>query len=524
MAGALVQPPLLLPEVTLMQLTRPNPRYRPVGDYLLMALLVVGGLLFLLVLAYLTAVAPELVIKITPVFVLAAVVGAAMLARSDKPVGEGFRRWWLILLLATLAFWPSYLLVKSPGLPALEGRRLVVGFTLLLALYFMVARRPVSRALFSDMRNPVRTGAWLVGLYAVWRLASCFASPAPFFSFIQVVWEVLYYTSLFYIGVMFFADDKSRGVMTRALLVLSLLITAFAIGERVLGKNLLVSLAPQNAEYAANALALNTSRIRDGVFRTQGTFEHPLLLAEFSALVACFAAASVLWPGQRRFDRLLGALALVGSALCAYLSVSRSAYVAFAVGLGLVVLLRVFARFAPGAAAALSIKRLLILLFSVGALVLSVPLVTVLAQGNTKGDARSSEGRLVMLKLGLPAIADSPLLGKGPGSGASVAGIRTGDNLTTLDNYLLAIALESGVPALVFFVGALLWPVWRIFLTVTAGAGRRGAFLTATAGGLLAILAMRTILWMPFNMSFACLLMGMALVQCQRADLERGRT
>ena len=507
-----------------MQLTRPVHRFRPVGDYLLFAFLGVLGILFLLVLGYLSAVAPELVIRITPVFVLLAVVGAGLLARSDQPVGERFRRRWLVLLLATLAFWPSYLLVKTPGLPAFEGRRLVVGLTLLLALYLMVARRPVSRALFSDMRHPVRTGAWLVGLYALWRLASCFASPAPFFSFIQVMWEVLYYTSLFYIGVMFFADEKSCRTMARSLLVLCLLITCFAVVERVLGKNVLVSLAPQTAEFAASNLALNTSRIRDGAFRVQATFEHPLLLSEYSALVACFAAAMAIWPRQSRFDRLLGILALLGSVLCAYLSLSRSAVVAFAVGLGLVLLLRIFARFNAGAAVALSIKRVLIILFAVGALVLAVPVVNLLAQGNTKGDARSSEARVLMLKIGLPAVAADPFFGKGPGSGAAVAGIRTGDNLTTLDNYLLAIALESGVPALLLFLATLLWPVWRIFLTVTAGAGQRGAFLTGAAGGLLAIVVVRTILWMPFNMSFACLLMGMALVQCQRADEARAKT
>jgi len=497
------------------------PRRKTMGEYATSGVLILGGGVFLLLLGAALALAPEFIAKVSAVFLLVTALIIGRLARTARPLSDGFLGKWLTLLLAALAFWPSFLLVKSGGLPAFDGRRIVVGGTLLVAIYLFVSRREVM-ARFQGASGVLRVGAWLVGLYGFWRFASCFSSPAPMFSLVQVIWEVFYYYAFYFLGYLFFSSDRMRDRQHTVLLYLMIVIALYACVERVIGKNILVSLAPRNDEFSSIVNSMGSSRIRDGQFRAQGTFEHPLLLAEFASVAACFAVAYVVWPGRSMFLRLVAAAAFLGAMVSAYLSGSRSSYISLVAGIGAVVVLRVFgAQIGKSLSSMVFVRRLAIMLL--GGLTLAGALIVLpyIAKGNSFADQASSEGRLVMLKTGLPVIASSPFFGEGPGTGASIAGLRVRDDLVTLDNYLLAITLESGIPSLLLFIAIFLYPAWRCFMAVTEGAGKAAPFLAAVVGSMLAVLATRIILWMPFNLSFIFLFAGVALAQCEA--LRKGK-
>ena len=480
-----------------------------------------GAMLVSLVFVGLVAAfAPEFAVRLVPLALLGVIALVALLSRSRTAISEPFRLLWVTALLGVFALWPSYLLVKVGGLPSLDLRRIAAGATLVLGLYYWINGRARATQFVPSNTNPIKTGFWLVTLYAVWRVLSCVASAAPIASFIQVVWEILYYYSLFYIGYVFFGSDTLRLRVHKVMLLLMVLIAAYACVERVLGKNPMVQWAPSNEEFEAAVRAMSLSRIRDGVFRTQGTFEHPLLLSEFAAIAASFAVATLLWPGKQAVSKLLGAAALVASLAAGYLSGSRSAFIALGAGVGVVIAMRLMSpktRVTPSQAV---LRKMSAIGLLIGAAAIFAPAVIVMSEGKNIGEASSTGARITQLRIGSEAIAQQPILGWGPGSGPIIAGIRTGDGISTMDNYLLSVAIESGIPGLALFLACLLYPAWVAFTWVARGAGQRSSFLAATAGGAIAILIMRSILWMPLNLSFAFLFSGIALAQGAALVLE----
>jgi len=200
--------------------------------------------------------------------------------------------------------------------------------------------------------------------------------------------------------------------------------------------------------------------------------------------------------------------------LAAYLTGSRSALVSFGAGLGAVLLMRMVApRLGQKGS---SIRKWVALLAIPISLTLAVPAVLVLSEGKSTGEAASTQGRVVMLMTGLEAIEKQPLLGWGPGSGTAIAAIKTGDGHATMDNYLLAVAIESGVLGFLLFLACLLFPAWSAFSRIAIEATDASRFLAGTVGAMIAILVMRSILWMPFNLTFAFILAAVALAQCSK--------
>lgn len=482
----------------------------------LIAVAVCGG--GLLVAGLMSAYSPDFTIRLTPLALLAVVLLTALLNRNPAPVNSKFLTIWVTTLLAVLALWPSYLLIKVGGLPALDLRRIAAGLSVLVGMYYLAAGRAAKTSSVSAGAGPIHVGYWIVTSYAIWRLLSCAVSPAPIASVIQVFWEALYYFSLFFIGHVFFSTDLLRVRVHKVIMWLILMVGAYACIERVLGANPMVQWAPSNEEFEATVRAMNLSRLRDGVFRTQGTFEHPLLLAEFAAFAGSFSLAAVISKKGGYSLRPLGIVALTASLIAAYLSGSRSAFVAMGAGLLVVAILRLVAPTGPASTKSAGLRKFVAIGLVTLSAVLAAPAVLLLSQGKNSGEAASTEARVTMLNIGMTAIENKPILGWGPGSGPSVAGIKTGDGLATMDNYLLSIAIESGVPGLCLFLACLLYPAWSAFKSIAAGAGERASFLGAVAGGTIAVLAMRAILWMPFNLSFVFLVAGIALAQCTMKD------
>jgi hypothetical protein len=54
----------------------------------------------------------------------------AFLSQSKHDLSEHTLKLWLAILLATMALWPTYFIIKVGGLPSLEARRVVAGLTI----------------------------------------------------------------------------------------------------------------------------------------------------------------------------------------------------------------------------------------------------------------------------------------------------------------------------------------------------------------------------------------------------------
>jgi len=471
---------------------------------------VVMFVVFLLFIAgAMTALAPWLIARLLPIGILVIVILTALMSANDKRLSEKTLNIWLAVLLSTMALWPTYLLIKFSGLPALDARRVVAGLTLGATLYFLLSRKYFVKALFTG--GYFRVGSFLVLSYATLRIASCFTSEHTFASLIIVFWEILYYYSMFFVGALLFGEAKYHQWLMKILMVLAVLIAGYAAVEWLFEKNILIQLAPSNKEFTEFKAALALSRLREGFFRAQGTFEHPLLLAEFSAMTLCFGLAAMLWSKKEDEFRVLGGITIVAAIGAALLSGSRSALITTTLGGLIVILLRIIAPKVALKKRQQTFRKIAFFFTLSAVIAVAIPAASVLVKGRTTNEAASTVGRIYMLELGIPSILSNPLLGKGPGSSGAIAGIRTGSGIGTLDNYLLAIAIESGVPALFLFLACLLYPVWVIFNKLMTGEQTLANFYAAVAAALVVTTIMRTVLWMPYNLLFSFLLAGMVL-------------
>lgn len=477
--------------------------------------LVVGGLLFFL--GAFTALAPQFIARLLILPLLILFVLFAFLGKSPKALSAKTEKAWLIVLIATMALWPSYMLVKFGGLPTLDARRIIAGSTILGALYFVIARQPLRsqfKALFSGHLAIVNG---LLICYVLIRVSSCFVSIAPLYSLVQVFWEVLYYYSMFFIGALLFSKPQLQNVAMKTFMILSALIALFAMVEWVSQFNVLVQFAPSNDEFSNLQRALEVSRLRGGFFRAQSTFEHPLLLAEFSAMAVCFGLSALLW-NTKISHRWLGLIILGLATIAAILTGSRSAFVSIPIAASFIFIVWLFASDSARKQANPSVRKGFVMLCFGLIFLLTIPLIVYLVEGSSRSEAASSAGRFYMLQLGWESIKAHPFLGTGPGTSGSVAGIMTGAGIGTLDNYFLAIAIESGLTGLVLLLLVLLYPVWVAFSALMSDSEMNRPFTSSVMGLLIVTVVVHTILWMPYNLFFAFIFIGMLLGSMRQAS------
>lgn len=484
-----------------------KPTRSPLG-YLLL-ILGVGAVGFvLLVLGALTALAPELVVRLAPIFLVGVVMLLAGFARTTT-VSSRLVKFWLAAIVVTATLWPSYMAFRIRGLPSIDLRNIVFAGSLLLFLYLIAARPIISRA-WGQFTGGAKVLVWFVATYGLLRIASSFSSHAPVASFLAIAWEWVWFYAPFFVTIFVMREDGVRELFIKIICLLILVIATLAIYERFSGVNPLVRFATVSDESAGLVAALNLSRLRDGVFRAQATFEHPLMLAEFAAVATAFSLGQ-LFLGNGKGMRLLGAFAFLAGITAAFLSGSRVAFVSLALVVGIVAFATAIRADTTRKVSTAVATRLFVIIAICVVVILAIPLLEILLQGRTSTEASSSAGRAQMLKAGIPAMMESPFFGSGYGQAVSIAGVHGTGGLLSLDNYLLAVGIDSGVPALFMFLAVFLIPVWMAFKRITEKTGSEQVFLISAMAALMGLLVVRLILGIPYNLVFVFVIAGLVV-------------
>ena len=483
-----------------------KPTRSPLG-YLLL-ILGVGAVGFvLLVLGALTALAPELVVRLAPIFLVGVVMLLAGFARTTT-VSSRLVKLWLAAIVVTATLWPSYMAFRIRGLPSIDLRNIVFAGSLLLFLYLIAARPIISRA-WGQFTGGAKVLVWFVAIYGLLRIASSFSSPAPVASFLAIAWEWVWFYAPFFVAIFVMREEGVRELFIKIICSLILVIATLAIYERFSGANPLVRFATVSDESAGLVAALNLSRLRDGVFRAQATFEHPLMLAEFAAVATAFSLGQ-LFLGNGKGMRLLGFFAFLAGIAAALLSGSRVAFVSLALVVGIVAFATAIRADTTRKVSTAVATRLFVIIAICVVAILAIPLLEILLQGRTSTEASSSAGRAQMLKAGIPAMMESPF-GSGYGQAVSIAGVHGTGGLLSLDNYLLAVGIDSGVPALFMFLAVFLIPVWMAFKRITEKTGPEQVFLISAMAALMGLLVVRLILGIPYNLVFVFVIAGLVV-------------
>ncbi|TFW16410.1 O-antigen ligase family protein [Duganella callida] len=423
------------------------------------------------------------------------------------------------VLLASM-LWPSYVVFSTSGLPGIEPKRMLSLLLLGYWLYKMFTAPVLAQRFMRRWRAGGLPLALLVG-FLLWRLASALASEQPVYSFIQYGWSVFNFHLVFFVALSSLRDRRDVAAVMKLLVGGAVLVALLGGVERVVGHNLFSKLVSADNEVVAAALA---DKLRDGGNRVQATFEHPMVMAEFLMMIVPMAVF-LLFDSTRQRNKVAGAVALAAIMAGVLLSGTRSAILTSGAVLGLTLVLYFLENLrGRGGFTARGLLSLIGLIGIITVALAAVPVVTELVQGRNAYERGSSTARVIQYQMGLPKLEKQPVLGYGAGMGNFQVGFKASKGRVSVDSYYLTMALDSGVPGLLLFVGVLLGFIGmglRLSFVETAPGPRLMARVLAVS--LIGTLATRAVLSIEFNLFYMALVCALLLVlKAQRREQDRG--
>ncbi|MEK8025572.1 O-antigen ligase family protein [Pseudaquabacterium rugosum] len=350
------------------------------------------------------------------------------------------------IIILLLPLWPKYLGFDIGG-ARISPYTLAIFAALLVIVGSRSSRSALSTALAGHLGK-----CWLIfNLLSAFSLVlgSKEATAAVFFR------EAIQVNALFLLGVV----SVGLGGLSLHLTLLRrglLLAGTLAVLEKVLEWPFVAQwFLKAGASISADLMSMGEAKYRDGVFRAQSTFEHPIMLASGMAVLATLSIWEFTRNGnqsavRRALPAIFGLTVALGGA---WASGSRTALLGMAFALLIPLLLR--GVIALGSVALITVMWSMTLLtatYLVGDAVLGGGdgLIGDLIKGRSDDEAMSTELRRVMWDKAVKLFEDSPVLGFGPGSEV-LASVQMGD-ISTIDNSYIALLVSRGFLGLATFL------------------------------------------------------------------------
>ncbi len=447
--------------------------------------------------------------------VVMALILPSSIAAPDKLIRRLLFAWVLVSIV-----WPQYLAFYGiPGV-GISPTRLIYWSLIAVWFFYLIGSRRF-RAHLTARLMLVKPFVWLLSGYLIWNIVCALFAKDPIFSLDQVVRVMGGPTLIFLIALSCLRSRRDLEFVLLMVVLAALLSAGIGMLEVVKQKNLFFevvpSLFPQGGVREETwAQGLINNKIRDGFYRVMSTFIHPLTFAEFMALslsAAVFVAGAAGHLGKRLVGFCAVPLILAG----VYVSHSRSASVALGVVVvGLVATLGIRAirqrKSLPAAVSGIfSLVAVPIAAMALGAIAIE------LAAGRSAEETSSSLARLVMHQRGFELIFEQPILGYGPGMAAITIGLLPGLRSLTIDSYYLSVALETGLPGLLAFIGLLYYPTIKALALSWKLPGREGLLLAVLSVALIGFSVIKLALSLADNMSIAFLYMALIFIVAEQS-------
>jgi hypothetical protein len=355
------------------------------------------------------------------------------------------------LLLAYVVFyilWPFYIDLKiAPGV-GLNPQRLVSATIAIMVVIIFFLKPTVFSPLATGFKRRKLFFTSLI-CYFVWRIVTAFsANFSASFSF--AIYEILSYLIIFFGFWVFILNTNKINQYLKVLMWITLTLTIIGIAEYMIGSNMFAQFATSD-----NRIAISSSEIlREGGHRVKTTFEHPLTLVQFLAIVLPLMLVS----GKHIFNNLTRWLILFCCITLLALTKSRSALIFLIITASYYYFILYIS--SKGEEKRTRLATVVFFAFIVTA---TATLLFTMDEDLFGRSLFESTARMAQLLNGLVAITESPYFGYGPGlrAGELVYDIASSSrsaaqmwesNASTVDNRFLSIALESGLPALILFL------------------------------------------------------------------------
>jgi hypothetical protein len=406
-------------------------------------------------------------------------------------------KWLLLASMFLYCIWPRNVFIPVPALPVKHPQKMLYFMTLAFAFYAFIKSAEI-RSRLTQVWHENRFLLSMVLALVLWAALTIGVSQAPISSAFFWTQELLYVWALVPLLAIALRTTEDFQHLVAVLLAAAVVNVGYAIPEVIWHRNIFESVTTLAEIDPAMARQLYAAKARGGAHRAQAAFEHPLLFAEFLAVLLPLCVVALAMPRLRKW----ALVALPCMALGLLLSVSRVAAVASAVG---VFVLLVFVLLRNAVLAKRSAWPLVGTLITVPVVLALVPLLfggmDALLQGRNHTEYHSTLARQQMLMEGVGLVADSWAMGYGPGMGTLTLNFQNGDGAVTLDNYLLILALDSGAVALCLYLLLILTLAIRLG-ALALNSQQAGLISAAVLGSLCAFLAVKTVLGTNLNNFF----------------------
>jgi hypothetical protein len=233
----------------------------------------------------------------------------------------------------------------------------------------------------------------------------------------------------------------SRVVLMTAFVVLSLVLLEHS-QKKPLFADTFASLAG-SAKGNVTSFNFISDKSRDGLYRAQGGFSHPLVLSDFAAIAVPICLAMLLSPkSQRPTSLAIGAL--LATFVAVYLTFTRTPQIVA----GLTLFIFMIGVNISRNTVRNDFMRVYLTIVTITCLCLTLFVFSShaesLVSGRTSEEMSSSQSRFLMLERGYEWVRHSPLVGYGWLDGPQLAAL---GKEQSVDNHYLVIALAAGIPA-----------------------------------------------------------------------------
>lgn len=362
----------------------------------------------------------------------------------------------------TIVSVPIYLAIVVPGLPWLSIRR-IVNVSFVVVFLLTVSASSMHRNVLIERLRSMATGKLALG-YILMLIIATLASRNPTASLNDDMASMLAWYIPFLAIVLI--TSGARSVERSMLLILCGAIIDFLLGipEFILRKPFIGNLlsSSMKAQLLASdpglESALNGSSVlRNGMYRAQSVFATSISWSELAGMSTPLAL-HFLFHGSTVRARAWGTCGVVACALSVVMSGARGGYVSSLLGSGLYLILwtlRQLRRHPMSLRGPIMMVMFVGLIIMVTGSVFFVGPVRRYVLGGYESQS-SSDARSEQWAMATPKILASPVVGYGPGTAAQEVGWTNAAGDASLDSYIIALLINSGVPGCVLFFGMIL--------------------------------------------------------------------
>lgn len=440
---------------------------------------------------------------------LSAVAIISFFLRSNDGFAERLLLYSAVIYLVLSFLWPRYVAFWIPGFPSINLQRvanIVVLFVMFSSLFSVQTFR--ERVVRSFRSFPLFWVCLLI--FEVFRFASVLFSKDLVTSFYQFFNEFFVHAVFVFLGVLFGSSERYLKIFVYS--VATCLVVAFLIGmaETVNQGNLFAKFVDPENSYVQWALS---NKVRGGEYRAQSTFGHPLTFAEFAAVGLCVSLGLLYLRRSSASTYFIAALIVVVGVGSVLLARSRAGYAAAAVSCFFIFIGPLLVGFLKGR---LTLKGLVFWFFSIGFIFIAFVVVAFVVFDHAFGSRSfdvSNSARITMFTRGGELLLESPVVGYGLGLAAEMIGVRaySGVSRYTIDSLLLSYAVDSGVFAILAFLGCLAAVFLSLFRSLLTSKEKEWYIWYGLIVAVVSFVVFKLILSLSDNNFFMFMIFGIAV-------------